>query len=248
MKNIHGIPDKQMLCHESDMFIFGNLLTPDSIETHFVKGRQLRASGQPSDYKFQITHATPPDDAVEKMMDSKSLYATLMPDPSTLEDVIEEANTHQIRHMNSIIKPFVLDVRQTIINSKPSLRKYFSDSGNKSAVDLYVSSFCFPNNVGEADDPDRYLLENCTYMEGIGLVATQNICNNDFLVIDKAVNVHNLVKLKMCNPENMIEYSIDKLDMPAPSPRKAPCVKGIQDTSNNIPSQRALLYNSIMMR
>ena len=251
IKNMHKIPDKQMLCHESDMFIFGNLLTPDSIESHFVRGVNLVPKGEPAeaDFMFEIKKTKPGVNVVEKMMDSKSHYVTLRPH-ETLQRVkdIEEANDHQIRHMNSIIKPFILDVRQAIVNSKPFLSKYFGKSDNRSAVDLYVSSFCYPNNVGDPADADRFLLENCSYVEGVGLVATGTICNNDFLVIDKSVNVPNLIKLKMCNPENMIEYSIDKLDMSGPRPKEVPCIRGIQDTSDNIPSQRSLLYNSIMMR
>lgn len=242
---LYTLPSVNMIVHEGDQFLHGNFLTPDSYESLYAQGKQLNSI---NNVTIEINNLpyTPENDAskIEDILDTKSLYvnAKYLTDSTDMK----EAKSHQIKQLNTFVKTLVMNTRVAIINSKPRLKEYFRNN-KKSAAQLYVSSFCMPANVIENNDVIRQFLPNCAYYEGIGLVAIEPICRTDFLVVDEAVNAEQLIYLKMCNPENLIEYYPDTIDIPKHATNNDSCSRGVQDNKDNLPTQRSLLYNSLMM-
>lgn len=116
----------------------------------------------------------------------------------------------EIQLLNQFLSGHVFSTRQLIVNRKLGLQKLFEDSHGDSAIQLHVSSFCFPKQIMNTNECKKVKYNpNCSFIPGIGLVSTADICEGDVLIIDRNVYLDHFVRLKMSNYEDYTIYNED---------------------------------------
>lgn len=216
---------------EIDAILISNLINPTAGESLYVtKAKMLDIL---SKKEFHIKHARTNETfkIPEKPHAEKSEFATIaftknnFVGDAIIKDV-QCVEPEKLQYLNSLLKTEIIGMRQVMVNRQAGLFNYYrkpaGDDNNPnllheqvihSASGLQVTSFCVPHQIiSENESPYRSMFPNVTWMEGIGLVSTTNICQNELLVVDQSVNLTDFVRLKMKNYETSIKYfNLDEL-------------------------------------
>lgn len=113
----------------------------------------------------------------------------------------------KVQYLNQYLTVQTTTMRQLIVNRKLGLQNYFINSKDNSAIDLHISSFCFPRKIMEGDKTVQEYKPNCTFIPGIGLVSIGDICEGDLLIITRNVYLDKFTRLKMANYEDALRYN-----------------------------------------
>lgn len=192
--------------YEHEAFAMSNLIRSLAAESHYVKtGKNLILSPNKT-LRVTLSGNRDNDNDAELALTSKHI---------NVETTIANANgklslgIEKVNGLNQIIQLGGLSVRQLISNRKEGLRNYFKKQDKFYSADaLHTLSFCVPSKITDSNNEIyRELMPNVTFLEGVGLVSTSDICKNELLIADIEVSLKDFIRLKMSSYNEGLRYS-----------------------------------------
>lgn len=108
------------------------------------------------------------------------------------------AKHEKIKVLNEYLTRYLYSQRQSIIDRRNVLQKRFGN--DYGAMQMHVSSLCVPSKVITDDDTVfREFKPNVRWVEGIGLISTADICENEFLIDSSKIKLDHGLKMTVYN-------------------------------------------------
>jgi hypothetical protein len=210
---------------EIDALLMSNLINPLASTSSYVsEAKTIPIKEDKLLYVVldQVDPINPPTTAELSSLDN-SLYSTVEFKNEEFGELnkvdIKCVTKEKLQHFNSLLLSHIMGMKQLIVNRQLGLLGYFKknddpDDNIYSAIGLHIASFCFPSAITKnGTEIVRKVFPNVKWIEGIGLISTSNICQNELLVIDQSVDISDFIRLKMSNYEQSIKYSIPKINI-----------------------------------
>jgi hypothetical protein len=228
--------------YEREVFMMSNLVHPLAALSNYVTtGTNYKLKSQPKqiDVSIRKNEIIPPETA-ELASSNKHINLTV-----TANGPFQGKTKLEVRKViafNQIVQTSGLSMRQLIVNRKKWLSKYFNTDIKTvySAIALHILSFCVPSIIRKPDEATyRRFYPNVTFIEGIGLVSTKDICINETLIANTSVGIDDFIKLKMNSYETGLKYN--KLNLSSNILRNSIAFEG-----RNREEDKACLYANFM--
>lgn len=149
--------------------------------------------------------------------------------------VLKDHEDERVKQLADVLFSFILPMRETIKKWARSLPAYFTSFTNsiiKSFMGYHIAAYCVPSIIIDNDVVIRQVAPNVKYIEGIGLISTENIYGDQFLVIETTVLFDKFIKNKM-----------NHLFQPPSSEKKKDSNRSIVAASSSSSSQ-SVLYDT----